>query len=120
MTDRLSRADTLNFLTACLKADVDNSGMETHSIYTTRSIESLKEQCIVNTADPRYPKRHFRSPCQVACESAKRFNPKATVVAHHGDVKTDEFGADFFKQFDVCLNALDNLGIGYTIGSWTI
>jgi len=45
----------------------------------------------------------------VARESALRFNPKATIVAHHGNIKDAKFGVEYFSSFNIVLNALDNL-----------
>ena len=37
------------------------------------------------------------------------FNPHARVLATHGNVKAARFGVDFFRQFSLVMNALDNL-----------
>lgn len=44
----------------------------------------------------------------VAREAVLKLNPKASIVAHHGNVKAEEFGMDFFQSFDLVINALDN------------
>jgi len=46
----------------------------------------------------------------VARESAMKFRAGSdlTVVAHHGNVKDQEFNPEFIKKFDVVLNGLDN------------
>ncbi|KAG5191182.1 putative ubiquitin-activating enzyme [Tribonema minus] len=49
------------------------------------------------------------SKSQVAAAAVKVFNPDATIVAHHGNVKSPEFGLNFVAQFDLVLNALDNV-----------
>jgi hypothetical protein len=46
---------------------------------------------------------------QVAREAVLKFRPGVDIVAHHGNVKNTEFDIDFFKQFSVVLNGLDNL-----------
>lgn len=46
----------------------------------------------------------------MARESALNFNPHAKIVAHHGNIKTNEYGPEYFKQFTLVMNALDNLG----------
>ncbi len=46
---------------------------------------------------------------QVAREAVLKFRPGVDIVAHHGNVKNAEFDIDFFKQFSVVLNGLDNL-----------
>ena len=38
-----------------------------------------------------------------------RFRPRARIVAHFDNVKSDGFGVDFFRRFDIVLNGLDNL-----------
>jgi molybdopterin/thiamine biosynthesis adenylyltransferase len=45
----------------------------------------------------------------VAREAVLKFRPGVDIVAHHGNVKNAEFDIDFFKQFSVVLNGLDNL-----------
>lgn len=66
---------------------------------------------------------------QVARESVLKFNPSANITAYHGNIKDERFGAAFFgararcrrvvcvplilggfaEQFDLVLNALDNV-----------
>lgn len=50
-----------------------------------------------------------REKALVAVESAKAFNPDVKLVAHHGNVKTSQFGISYIKQFDIVMNALDNI-----------
>jgi len=45
----------------------------------------------------------------VAKEVASLFNPDANIAAHHGNIKEEQFGLNFFKKFDMVLNALDNV-----------
>ncbi|XP_058106067.1 SUMO-activating enzyme subunit 2 isoform X2 [Magnolia sinica] len=45
----------------------------------------------------------------VARDAVLRFRPHINITAHHGNVKNPEFNVDFFKQFNVVLNGLDNL-----------
>uniref|UniRef100_K3WJR7 SUMO-activating enzyme subunit n=1 Tax=Globisporangium ultimum (strain ATCC 200006 / CBS 805.95 / DAOM BR144) TaxID=431595 RepID=K3WJR7_GLOUD len=45
----------------------------------------------------------------VAKEVALSFNPKAQITAHHGNIKSAQFGIDYFEQFALVLNALDNV-----------
>jgi ubiquitin-like 1-activating enzyme E1 B len=45
----------------------------------------------------------------IAREAALRLAPQARITSHHGNVKDAKFGASFIKEFDVVLNALDNL-----------
>merc|ERR1719483_766597 len=56
-----------------------------------------------------FRKEHVgKSKATVAKESALKFNPKANIVAHHNSIFSTEFGLDYFKQFTLVLNALDN------------
>ncbi|KAG9501017.1 hypothetical protein J7337_006699 [Fusarium musae] len=50
-----------------------------------------------------------KSKALVAKEAAERFNPNAKIVAHHGNIKDDEFTVAWFQQFHIAFNALDNL-----------
>jgi ubiquitin-like 1-activating enzyme E1 B len=50
-----------------------------------------------------------QSKAKVAREAVLKFRPGVDIVAHHGNVKNTEFDIDFFKQFSVVLNGLDNL-----------
>eukprot|EP00932_Pfiesteria_piscicida_P016896 SRR837773.380.p2 GENE.SRR837773.380~~SRR837773.380.p2 ORF type:complete len:592 (+),score=288.67 SRR837773.380:53-1777(+) len=50
-----------------------------------------------------------RSKSEVATEAVKQFRPEANITAHHGNVKDAKFGIEFVSQFDVVVNALDNL-----------
>jgi ubiquitin-like 1-activating enzyme E1 B len=50
-----------------------------------------------------------QSKAKVAREAVLKFRPGVDIVAHHGNVKNAEFDIDFFKQFSVVLNGLDNL-----------
>ncbi|KAL4175785.1 hypothetical protein KRP22_000744 [Phytophthora ramorum] len=45
----------------------------------------------------------------VAREIAMSFNPKAKITAHHGNIKSSQFGLEYFQQFALVLNALDNV-----------
>ncbi|KAF5679093.1 ubiquitin-like 1-activating enzyme E1 B [Fusarium circinatum] len=50
-----------------------------------------------------------KSKALVAKEAAERFNPNVKIVAHHGNIKDDEFTVAWFQQFHIAFNALDNL-----------
>ena len=51
----------------------------------------------------------LRDGVQVAREAVLRFRPNARIVAHHDNVKSPQFGTDFFSRFAVVLNGLDNM-----------
>jgi len=56
-----------------------------------------------------FQKQHVgKSKSNVAKESALRFAPEANITAYHDSIMKDEYGLSFFKQFALCLNALDN------------
>lgn len=38
-----------------------------------------------------------------------KFRPHINITPYHANVKDPEFNVDFFKQFNVVLNGLDNL-----------
>ena len=57
--------------------------------------------------------RHVgKSKAEVASATVSSFNPNdADISHHHGNVKNgDIFSVDYFRSFDVVLNALDNVG----------
>ncbi|XP_023295658.2 SUMO-activating enzyme subunit 2 [Lucilia cuprina] len=49
-----------------------------------------------------------KSKAQVARESALQFNPDVKIKAYHDSIMATDYGVNFFKKFDVVLNALDN------------
>jgi len=51
-----------------------------------------------------------KSKAEIAAKVVMKFNRKAKVEAIHGNIKADTFGVDFFKQFTLVMNALDNVG----------
>ncbi|CAN6439426.1 unnamed protein product [Victoria cruziana] len=50
-----------------------------------------------------------QSKAKVAREAVLKFKPDINIAAYHANVKDPEFNVDFFKQFNVVLNGLDNL-----------
>lgn len=46
---------------------------------------------------------------QVARDAVLRFRPHISITPYHANVKDPDFNVDFFKQFNVVLNGLDNL-----------
>lgn len=56
-----------------------------------------------------FQKKHIgKSKAQVAKESCIRFNPHVQIDAKHDSVTSLEYNRDFFMQFDLVMNALDN------------
>jgi len=57
-----------------------------------------------------FRKKHVgQSKASVATAAVKSFCPEADIEAFCGNVKDPEFSLEFFSQFDVVLNGLDNL-----------
>ena len=50
---------------------------------------------------------------QVAARTAAAFNPNVAITPIHGNIKEPQFDVEWFKSFDIVLNALDNLGIDF-------
>ncbi|CAL0303563.1 unnamed protein product [Lupinus luteus] len=50
-----------------------------------------------------------QSKAKVARDAVLKFRPNITITAYHANVKDPDFNVDFFKQFNVVLNGLDNL-----------
>ncbi|XP_054748219.2 SUMO-activating enzyme subunit 2-like isoform X2 [Lytechinus pictus] len=56
-----------------------------------------------------FQKKHVgKSKAQVAKESVLTFNPDVSIEARHDSIMNPEYNRDFFKQFTMVLNALDN------------
>ncbi|XP_006812144.1 SUMO-activating enzyme subunit 2-A-like, partial [Saccoglossus kowalevskii] len=56
-----------------------------------------------------FQKKHVgKSKAQVAKDSALRFNPDVDIIAYHDSIMKPEYGMNFFKQFTIVMNALDN------------
>jgi ubiquitin-like 1-activating enzyme E1 B len=49
----------------------------------------------------------------VAARTASAFNPNVHITPIHGNIKDPQFDLAWFKDFDIVLNALDNLGTLY-------
>ncbi|XP_016439296.2 SUMO-activating enzyme subunit 2 [Nicotiana tabacum] len=50
-----------------------------------------------------------QSKAKVAREAVLKFRPHIRITPYHANVKDPDFNVDFFKQFNVVLNGLDNL-----------
>ncbi|KAJ1388611.1 Ubiquitin/SUMO-activating enzyme ubiquitin-like domain [Sesbania bispinosa] len=50
-----------------------------------------------------------QSKAKVARDAVLRFRPRINITSYHANVKDPDFNVDFFKQFNVVLNGLDNL-----------
>lgn len=59
-----------------------------------------------------FQKQHVKRPkALVAKETASNFNPHVKINAIHGNIKEQQYDVDWFKGFDLVMNALDNLGV---------
>lgn len=45
----------------------------------------------------------------MARDAVLKFRPHIDITSYHANVKDPKFNVDFFKQFNVVLNGLDNL-----------
>ena len=50
-----------------------------------------------------------KSKALVAKEVAQRFDPRANLVAHHANIKDQQYNIEWFSSFAMVFNALDNL-----------
>ncbi|CAL0328741.1 unnamed protein product [Lupinus luteus] len=50
-----------------------------------------------------------QSKAKVARDAVLKFRPNISITPYHANVKDPDFNVDFFKQFNVVLNGLDNL-----------
>ena len=48
---------------------------------------------------------------EVAARTASAFNPNVHITPIHGNIKDTQFDLAWFQNFDIVLNALDNLGM---------
>ncbi|KAI1313827.1 E1 ubiquitin-activating protein uba2 [Mortierella claussenii] len=57
-----------------------------------------------------FQKHHIKkSKAHIAKASALAFNPNVNIDSRHQNIKEQEFSVDWFKSFDLVMNALDNL-----------
>lgn len=57
-----------------------------------------------------FRKHHVgQSKASVAAAAVKQFRPDVSIIAHQANVKESKYDIDYFKQFDLVLNGLDNL-----------
>lgn len=56
-----------------------------------------------------FQKVHVGKPkALIARESVLKYNPNANIVAHHDSIMNVKYNVEYFKQFSIVLNALDN------------
>ncbi|ORY05605.1 putative ubiquitin-like activating enzyme [Basidiobolus meristosporus CBS 931.73] len=57
-----------------------------------------------------FQKQHIKkSKAHVARESVLKFNPNVNILSHHANINDPQFSVEWFKRFDLVMNALDNL-----------
>ncbi|KAI5062186.1 hypothetical protein GOP47_0022725 [Adiantum capillus-veneris] len=57
-----------------------------------------------------FRKQHVgQSKAKVAREAVLKFKPDLKIEAYHANVKNSDFNVDYFRQFNVVLNGLDNV-----------
>ncbi|KAL9610110.1 MAG: hypothetical protein Q9167_005156 [Letrouitia subvulpina] len=57
-----------------------------------------------------FRREHIKKPkALVARDSAAKFNPYVKIEAHHANIKDSQFSVDWFSDFIIVFNALDNL-----------
>jgi len=70
--------------------------------FDTIAVSNLNRQFL-------FLKEHVgKSKAVVAKESALKFSSNVNITAHHDSIMNDSYGVSFFKQFSLCLSALDN------------
>lgn len=69
----------------------------------TIDVSNLNRQFLFRSQHVGQPK------AVVASQAALEFNPTVQITPYHGNIKTHQFGMDFFSQFDLVFNALDNI-----------
>ncbi|XP_026570114.1 SUMO-activating enzyme subunit 2 [Pseudonaja textilis] len=56
-----------------------------------------------------FQKKHVgRSKAQVAKESVLQFHQQANIIAYHDSIMNPDYNVEFFRQFTLVMNALDN------------
>ncbi|KAA1477921.1 hypothetical protein DENSPDRAFT_809164 [Dentipellis sp. KUC8613] len=69
----------------------------------TIDLSNLNRQFLFKKKDVK------QSKAMVAARTASAFNPNVHIYPIHGNIKDPQFDLSWFKQFDIVLNALDNL-----------
>ena len=69
----------------------------------TIDVSNLNRQFLFRPEHVKQPKSF------VAASAAMAFNSDAKIIPYYGNIKESRFGLNYFKKFDIILNALDNL-----------
>jgi len=71
----------------------------------TIDLSNLNRQFLFKKKDVK------QSKAMVAAQTAAPFNPNVRITPIHGNIKEPQYDIEWFRQFDIVLNALDNLGM---------
>ncbi|KAF7312326.1 Ubiquitin-like modifier activating enzyme 2 [Mycena indigotica] len=69
----------------------------------TIDLSNLNRQFLFRKKDVK------QSKALVAAQTAAPFNPNVQITPIHGNIKEPQYDLEWYKQFDIVLNALDNL-----------
>ncbi|KXN89035.1 Ubiquitin-activating enzyme E1-like protein [Leucoagaricus sp. SymC.cos] len=69
----------------------------------TIDLSNLNRQFLFRKKDVK------QSKALIAAQTAAPFNPNVKITPIHGNIKEPQYDVEWFKQFDIVLNALDNL-----------
>ncbi|KAF7327636.1 Ubiquitin-like modifier activating enzyme 2 [Mycena kentingensis (nom. inval.)] len=69
----------------------------------TIDLSNLNRQFLFRKKDVK------QSKALVAAQTAAPFNPNVQITPIHGNIKEPQYDVEWYKQFDIVLNALDNL-----------
>jgi len=69
----------------------------------TIDLSNLNRQFLFRKVDVK------QSKAMVAARTASQFNPSVKIYPIHANIKDTEYDVEWFRQFDIVLNALDNL-----------
>ncbi|KAG8986341.1 E1 ubiquitin-activating protein uba2 [Tulasnella sp. JGI-2019a] len=70
----------------------------------TIDLSNLNRQFLFRKRDVK------QSKAMVAAATARLFNPHCKITPIHANIKEEQYDVQWFKSFDIVLNALDNLG----------
>lgn len=71
----------------------------------TIDLSNLNRQFLFKKKDVK------QSKAMIAAQTAAPFNPNVHIHPIHGNIKEAQFDIAWFEEFDIVLNALDNLGM---------